>query len=378
MSKTMALVSGWPRPARRHRTRRPSRPRPRWSPTPAVLLILGLAAQPGDKKGVLADRETGRGQSEQRPRCNEARCSMMGDMTKSKPNFDFFRSYPDGEEDCKALTSSMQTLESVLLLIALKRYPHALCTCVAAVESALKSSRLSSALARTNGLGRVLEVVRRESAELAEFPQDQLKALGGARNRFTHAGFSPRDDSEAVGLLIEVGIPFLSRCYQHLYSFDLLEALHEVFAHQWRNGAGVFQRAKRISILDRSYCLNSLGHLIRWSLKERFSADWEINGLAIVEASWGSFDFQSKVRRKLELSYSTCWVFNCSLCRGIGSCVCELDNDELELRNIIPLRMTCTNCGFVVHESEPFLSEAVMKETIAQEREKILKDCGLL
>ena len=299
-------------------------------------------------------------------------------MTNPQWNFIFFRSCPDSKEASAALTSSMQSLDSVLLLIALQRFPHALCTCVAAIESAIKSSRLRSALAKSNGLAAVVKVARPESAELMEFPEEQLTALGKARNRITHEGFIPRDDSEAVGLLIEVGIPFLAVCYQHFYSFDLWDAILQEYAHQWRIGTGVFQRAKEVSDLDCTYCLNGLIHLIRWNLRENFSADWEIKATVETAENGVQFAFNYKRREYFERLYALSWVFDCPLCRQPEAAVCELDSDELESKNVIPLRMACINCGFVVGKAQPFLTEALLELNVARAKEKILKGCGLM
>jgi transcription elongation factor Elf1 len=296
-------------------------------------------------------------------------------MKTPEPTFLFFRSHPKESETCIALASSMQSFDSVLLLVALTRYPHALITCAAARESVIKSS--AAGKGRSNGLNDLLQAARRESNELAAFPEDSLAEFRKARNRITHDGFSPRDDSESVGLLLEVGLPFLHQCYLHLFSFDLWDALLPDYVEQFRIGTEVYLRAKGVADLDRSYCLKGLGHLIRWSLKDSFSADWEIDELVKAEESGMGVEFKYKQRQQLEHLFSPNWVFDCPLCDEPAAVVCQLDVDALDSRDIIPIRLACTNCGLVVGKADRYLSEALLKEVVSKEKVAILKEYGL-
>ena len=270
----------------------------------------------------------------------------------------------------------MQSLDSVLLLIALMRYPHALSTCAAAIESAIKASSAVKTSGRSNGLKDLLKAAKRESEALRAFPEEALSEFRRARNRITHDGFSPRDDSESVGLLLEVGLPFLRQCYLHLFSFNLWDALLPDYVSQLEIGAEVYSRGKSVAELDRSYCLKGLGHLIRWSLKDNFSADWEMHELAKSAESGDGFEFKHKQRQELERLFSPEWDFDCPLCREPQAVVCQLDEDELRSANIVPRKMACTNCGLVVRAEELFLSEALLKDEVAEAKESILKDYG--
>jgi hypothetical protein len=298
-------------------------------------------------------------------------------MTVPESSFKFFRSLPANDEARIALASSMQSLESVLLLIALRRYPHALTTCAAAIESAIKSSSAGQTTGRSNGLRDLLETAKRESKALGAFPEEALSKFRRARNRITHDGFSPRDDSESVDLLLEVGLPFLHQCYLHLFSFDLWDALLPDHVSQLKIGAEVYARGKTVAELDRSYCLKSLGHLIRWSLKDHFSADWELDELAKSEESGGGFEFKHKQRQELERLFGPEWLFDCPLCREPQAVVCQLDEAGLRSGNIVPQQMACINCGLVVRKKELYLSEELLKDEIATAKEIILRDYGL-
>jgi hypothetical protein len=271
----------------------------------------------------------------------------------------------------------MQSLETVFLLIALSRYPHALCTCASAIESVIKAAPVGAALGRNGRLEVLIKATRRHSVDFATFPEEQLKQFRQARNRFTHHGFSPRDDSEAVSLLIQVGFPFLGLCYQHLHSFDLWDSLLQEYVYQLKVATKVFQRAERIAGLDRAYCIRSLGHLIQWSVKDSFSAYWELKQLAEAAETLDNFDFKDEHRSKLERLYGAYWNCNCPLCGYPEAVVCELDEDKLNSRSVNPLRMACTNCGFVVGKSQPFLSETLLEDQIVRAKEQVLKEYGL-
>ena len=298
-------------------------------------------------------------------------------MTVSESSFKFFRSHPASDEARIALASSMQSLESVLLLIALRRYPHALTTCAAAIESAIKSSAGGKTKGRRNGLKDLLEAAKIESKALGAFPEEALSKFRRARNRITHDGFSPRDDSESAGLLLEVGLPFLQQCYLHLFSFDLWDALLPDHVSQLKIGAAVYARGNTVAGLDRSYCLKSLGHLIRWSLKDEFSADWELEELARSGESGGGFEFKHKRHQELERFFSPEWLFDCPLCREPQAVICQLDEAALRSGNVVPQQMACINCGLVVRKKELYLGEELFKDEITTAKETILRDYGL-
>jgi hypothetical protein len=130
-------------------------------------------------------------------------------------------------------------------------------------------------------------------------------------------------------LLLEVGLPFLHQCYLRLFSFDLWDALLPNHVSQLKIGKEVYVRGKDVAELDRSYCLKSLGHLIRWSLKDNFSADWELAELAKSEELRGEFEFKHKQRRELERLFSPEWLFDCPLCREPEAVVSQLDEAQL-------------------------------------------------
>jgi hypothetical protein len=97
-------------------------------------------------------------------------------------NFIFFRSAPDPPGTRAALTSAMQSTDTLLLLIGLKRYPNAVSMCATVIESVIKSSRAGLSLERDGGLRKLIKLARRESVELASFPERSLDEFRETRN----------------------------------------------------------------------------------------------------------------------------------------------------------------------------------------------------
>jgi hypothetical protein len=298
-------------------------------------------------------------------------------MPPNEPTFIFFPSFSKLPQNARAVASSMQSFETVLLLIALGRHPHAVITCAGAIESAIKAKSASLGIDEDASLYNAIEAARQKTPDLAAFPGKLLNNFRKARNNFVHSGFSPMDDGKSVGLLLEVGFPFLDQCYRYLHSFDLVDLLPQPVVDYLRIGASVLQRAKEINSHDWTYSLKSLGHWIRWNLKERFTSNWEMRHLTEADETGGNFEQKLRERKELENNFNPSWVFDCPLCGSIGDAVCELDNDELHSRNIVPTRMACVHCGFVVEEEEPFVTEALLKQEVEPVKNQILREYGI-
>jgi hypothetical protein len=271
--------------------------------------------------------------------------------------------------------SSLQSIESSFFLIALHRRPHALTTFVAGVESALQGAELDSK--KGESLQNLIRNARPRSPRLRQLPDAEVDTLRLARNRFTHRGFSPRDDSEAVELFVRIAVPLAEAVYFDLHGFQFREALFQEFAQLLSVGTAVCARARSADVVDLSYSLNAFSHLIRWRWQENFSTDWQLKALERAEQIGARFHDIREEKEELEGCFSASCILDCPVCGGIDDAVCELDPETLKSRQLTPLRFACANCGFVVRSSEPFLSEALLVHQLAEHREMILADYGL-
>lgn len=303
--------------------------------------------------------------------------------TIQEPTLLFFRHRPEGWATSAYIASSLQSLESSFLLISLGRYPHALLVCASAIESCLQAARIGPK--EKDGLQELVKKARKVSMVVAGFPIDLLDRLREKRNEIVHRGFSPKDDSESASLYLDVALPFLGLCYKELHAFDLMDGLLMEYSRQIdgaqkvhglakaeRNGYGQVQRE-----VDMSYCLKGFSHLLRWSIKGSFSAEWEIDALVHAEETSGKYERTAKIIQELEELFEASWTYDCPICQDTDCAVAEIDPEMMGEKKVVTRRMACANCGLVVLSDESHLSEVLLHDQIADSREKILREYGI-
>jgi hypothetical protein len=287
----------------------------------------------------------------------------------------FFRNRPHDPSGKEALISSMQSLESSFLLLALERYSHALVTCASAIDSALLTSRLGAT--GKPSFQELITKARSTSPGIAILSKDLLDNFRKTRNRIVHSGFGRDDDSASVTLYLEIALPLIEASYRDLHSYELTDGLLQEYAQLLRAAQEVHRRARTSEGHDRSYCLNAFGHLIRWCFKQNFSASWESNALEMADARGTKFEAVEREKKHLKAVFGLSWDFDCPICDDCQSAVCELDEAQLDVGNVVPKRMACPNCHFAVRESESFMSEVLLEKQIGSAKEQILTEYGL-
>lgn len=304
---------------------------------------------------------------------------MKGDflaMTIQEPTLLFFRHRPEGWTTNATIASSMQSVETSFFLIALGRYPHALAVCASAIESSLHAASIGAK--GKDGLQNLVKEAKKSSEAVERFSGELLDRFRKTRNRITHRGFNPQDDSESVSLYLDVALPFLSLCYREFHKFHLMDGLLMEYAEHLNAAQAVHTLANEVpDIVDMSYCLHSFGHLIRWCFKRNFSAGWEINTLVRAEEVGGKFEKTYAEKQELERLFDAPWSFDCPVCDDVDGVVAELDTSWLDKGEVIPIRMACTNCGFVVSYGQPYLSKVLLAKQILQSKTRILKEYGI-
>lgn len=293
-------------------------------------------------------------------------------MKTQEPTLLFFRSHPDNLKEKVSIASSMQALETSFFLIALERYPHALSVCASAIESCLQAASIGSK--EKDGFQDLVKKARKFSEKIDNFRDDLLVQFRETRNKIIHHGFSPQDDSESTSLYLEVGLPFLSLCYQEFHKFNLMDGLVTEYADHINLAQKVHQLAKQKPNIDMSYCLRGFGHLVRWSFKPSFSTNWEVDALIHAEEIGDKFERMYKEKQKLEQLFKLSWSFNCPICHDFDSVVAEIDSAALDVKDVKLVRMVCTNCGLMVFNSQPYLSQFLLEKQIIEAKEKILAE----
>lgn len=298
-------------------------------------------------------------------------------MTADDPVLVFFRDRPKNWRTSPFVASSLQSLETSFFLLALDRYPHALSVCTSAIESALQASAIGAH--KGDRLQNLIESAKTASSAVASFPTGSLDELRQTRNRFTHRGFSPRDDSVSVSLYLDVAIPFLCLCYREFHAFDLMEGLLAEYARHIRVGQRVHSLVRGTDHLDVSYCLRALRDTVRWCFKREFSSHWEISALLKAEDGWGKFEAVRSTRESLEKLFDhNTWLFKCPVCDEHEGAVVELDPAALQRNEVRISRLACVGCGFLVRESEPHLAEVLLEQQLDGVVDDIRREFGLI
>lgn len=299
--------------------------------------------------------------------------SIQGRAETERVALRFFRAWPDSLTSNPGLHSSLQSIETAFLLIASKRFPHALVNCASAAESALKG---------VPGFGggrseNAEKLYRRAMAALPPGEMGDVHAFRQARNQYVHQGFASGANEVAAKLLLETGIPFLQACYAHFYQFDLMGSLEEELGTQLRLALDVFQLSRNIARQTFSYCFSAFGHLIRWSARQADMASWEQEVSIHADETGEKDEICRREAEDLEHLFGTSWKFDCPICRGFEIFVCELDETSLNAGAIVLDRAACPSCRFMVRKDSPFLAGALCHTQVAAESATILREYGI-
>ena len=162
----------------------------------------------------------------------------------------------------------MQSLESCFYLISLNRYPHALVNCSSSIESALKAKFAEKE--------ELYKLIKRAMALMPGlFDDEDLRTLRQTRNNIVHFGFSPKDDEHTARLLLQIGIPFLNKCYEVFFNFTLESGLLPEVSGQLKIASDVYAMAKNVKGQSVEYCFRALGHMIRRGMKDSVQSEAE-------------------------------------------------------------------------------------------------------
>lgn len=316
------------------------------------------------------------------------------------PTLNFFRAWPDQLVKIPPLASSMQALETCFFLLAMDRYPHALVTCVTAIESAIRA-KLGLASDDKTKLWEMLEVIQNHPHNFkAYFSREKLDELCASRNRIVHYGFQPQDNDVSSRLLIKTALPLLNRCYRDFFDlyldwrdvrpgvqdfYSLLPdemakvGLIPEFADSLDLVRRIFSKAKELRGVDLSYCIIPFAHHIRFACKANFLGSAEESLLA--DGDWEAYEAVSAAKERWRKAFydsdsSKCIDLDCPTCRSCETVVAQIDEAQLDLSDVGFRRAACAQCGLFLPD-KPFLANLVLREQIETRRQVILKDYGI-
>ena len=316
-------------------------------------------------------------------RFQQGSLGTMTDKYQEKPKLIFFRETPKDLLTRPPLASSLQHLETSFLLIALRRYPHALVSCASAIESAIKAT-FNTGQGRKQTFQTLLDRAQKEFPSYAKFARTDIDEFRKKRNEIIHYGFSPKDDEISAVLLLKTGYQLIEQCYQTFFEFPLKRSgekyggLLPELDHQLDIARKVYLKAKTERGLNLTYCFIAFAHEIRWRIQPWMMSDWQQEILDSEEDNWAAWEFKRKQKEELTCSVlDPSWHFDCPVCGDPDSFICELDDNQLDNGKVSLKRGACVNCGLVIPKNCPFLADNLCAEQFDEARPKILKEYGI-
>ncbi len=308
----------------------------------------------------------------------------MTNTHQEKPKLLYFRDEPKDLVDCPPLASSLQHLETSFLLVAIRRYPHALVACGSAIESAIKAA-IGAGPDDYFNFKELIKKARQLSPSFTSLTDEELKDFREKRNEIIHYGFIPKDDEIAADFLLKTSYPLIEQCYEAFFQFplqgkgDVYGGLLPDLARHLNVARKVYIKAKEEKEFDLTYCFISFAHNIRWGIQHWMMSDWQ-NDLLHSEKGIGRDSWEHQHKKKEELSWKTfdnSWHFDCPVCGEPDSFICELDYIRLVKGEVSLKRGVCVNCSLEIPMNCPFLADELCVEQITEARPKILKDYGI-
>ena len=291
----------------------------------------------------------------------------------SAPVLHLFRRRPSTLED--GVATAMQGFETALFLIALKRFPHALASCVSATESILRDSSKSRARLKDLLPESPLTAILSPGLE----PR-QIGELRKARNKIVHEGFGAQDDSKSAALLLRTGIPLLEHYFSRIHQFELINGLIEEFGTHLGVAKTVYQRRCASANIDDinggdfTYCFRSFGHLMKERIRLAETPEWIHEAVNHADGTGMRWEVLRKIKDSSERAFNCGYSFDCPVCDEFDSTIADLDPADLERGIVRPTRLVCVDCEFIVAPEHEFLAEELLRSQATTKREAILKD----
>ncbi len=293
------------------------------------------------------------------------------------PRFEFFTHLPADLLSRPPLASSLQSFESHLFLLALRRYPHAFTSCVFAVESAIKAGLAIGPRDRVD-LQELIKRTRQRVPAVAALPEETLDEVRKARNRIVHYGFSPADDSVSASLLLGGALPLLDAVYAGYFGFSLLPSLLPPVEAHIRASVEFFALAKEDPLFRFQVCSDGLAHWVRRAVGDAAQSGAEAYAADRGRTIGLEGEEIKKTTDALERALEPSWLFDCPVCNGPDAFVVQLDfGEEAQSPTVRVLRGVCAACDLSVPAATPSLAHHLCAAQVLDETDRILRDYGL-
>jgi hypothetical protein len=274
------------------------------------------------------------------------------------------------------VAAALQNFETFIFLVALRRYPSALTTIAAAIESALQASSIGQK--SKDGLQTLLKKASSVSTAMSLWDDVRTTAFRDLRNQIMHRGFSPRDDERSIFEIMKTGTPLFFEITREFLEFDCLEGLHTEYAEHLRVAVAAHEVACAEGSAAGTYWLQALGASVRWSLKDNFQSSWELTALRGADIHGDRYLMHQEARTEIEKRFDNPWGCQCPICLEDNAAVVELDGGALDGHQVVAVRFECINCGYTSKVHEKLLTKELFRRQLSPIRVSILKSYCLV
>ena len=293
-------------------------------------------------------------------------------MTDQKPPLRYFVRWPEDLSQRPPLLSSLQGVETSFMLIALRRYPHALTTCASAIESVMKAALEKGPEDRISAT-ELYEEALQKSSLLGRFPSQDLKDFRKKRNAIVHYGFSPDDDEISCDFLLKTGFPALAACYRDLIGFNIWDGLFEDADRHLRVAFDAYATEYKKAGFRAELAFVSFGHLLRWHFNIYLNVPWQSDVLVEARDAGRQFEVVQDEKGRLERAFNHPWELDCPVCHE-EALVCDVDLDPA---GVEALEAVCAHCGLHLPTGPPALAPRLCHEQLAAKNDQILREYGV-
>ncbi len=104
---------------------------------------------------------------------------------------------------------------------------------------------------------------------------------------------------------------------------------------------------------------------------------WEVEVVRTADEDGAKFDTVLGQKEEIERLLDPSWAFDCPVCKGVETFVCELVEDELDKKEVKLLRAVCVECSLSLPRGCQILVGALCKDQIDEKRDLILHEFGV-
>jgi hypothetical protein len=233
----------------------------------------------------------------------------------STPTLFFVTKPPRTLLERSELVPALQTFETAVLLLGIRRFPASLVTAVSAIETLLEPQFPELKELREDKLKRMLNDASMRYRW--SYTKRDLNNLRRARNRFVHRGFIPNDNPESIELLFKTAIPIIAHCFRDIHSFDLIKSLDPLYSEHMELAELAYRQLREASA-DCTHCVDALVRLLELTLADGFLSSGTFKAMNSGGFAWEIFEATQQKKDRFIHRYGLSWDkphFDCPICQ---------------------------------------------------------------